>query len=72
MTIHEGVNEIKCIMTNIILNLYRDGFQEVGWDELFKAKLAESENVYHECARDVGLSTSIPNPSMRIPSSFTS
>jgi hypothetical protein len=66
MTIREGVNEMRYIMTNTTLNLYRRGLQEVEEVERLEVTLAEDEIAYCGSVGDAGPSTSILGPSSSI------
>jgi len=61
--IREGVNEIGLTVVNTSLNLYRDGFQEVGEVKCLETTPAKDEIAYCESVEDVGSSTSIPSSS---------
>jgi len=63
MTIREGVDEIRCIVANITLNLYCGGLQEV---EHLEVALPEDKTAYHGSVRDACPSTSIPDSSMSV------
>jgi hypothetical protein len=72
MTIREGVNEMRCIMANTMLNLYRRGLQEVEEAERLEVTLAEDGIAYFGSVGDAGPSTSIPGPSSSVSGSSTS
>lgn len=66
MTIHESVDEMRCIVANTMLNLYCGGLQEVGEVQNLEVALAKDEIAYHESVGDVDPSTSILNPFMSV------
>ena len=49
ITIHESVNEMGCIVTNITLDFYHGGLHKVKKVVFFKVALVKDEIVYHEC-----------------------
>jgi hypothetical protein len=63
---------MECIIANTSLDLCRGGLQEFWEIERLKVALVEDEIAYHKSIGDIGHSTSISDPSMSIPSSFTS
>jgi hypothetical protein len=66
--IHESINKMAYALTNNSLNLCRARLKEVKEVEHHKETLAEDKIVYHEqghAVRELGPSTSIPNPFTR-------
>jgi hypothetical protein len=57
--IQEGVDEMRHIVANTMLNLCHGGLQEVGEAERLEVALTEDEIAYHENVGDVGPSMSI-------------
>ena len=66
MTIHKIIDEMKCIVANITLNLYCGGLlevKEIEEVECLKVTLTEDEITY--CG-NIGSSTSVPGPSISV------
>ena len=64
MIICEGVDEMRHVVANTMLNFYHGELQEVGEVKCLKVALIEDEIVYRRNVKDASLSTSIPGPSM--------
>ncbi|GFZ19340.1 hypothetical protein Acr_28g0000450 [Actinidia rufa] len=65
--LHEGVDEMGCVMANNTLDLCRHGLQEAGEAEHLDVTLAEDEIAFREQGyvfRNAGPSTSVPSTSM--------
>jgi len=71
MTIHEGVNEMGYIITNITLNLCHNGFQEVIEVERLEMTLTKYKIVYCESDRDADPSINVSCLFTNVPGLFT-
>ena len=72
MTIHEDIDEMRCIMTNTTLNICHNGLQETEEVECLEAASIKDEIAYRESVGDTVPSTSILGISMSVPYLSTS
>ena len=79
MTIHEDIDEMRCIVANTTFNICHGRLQETGEVECLEVASIEDEITYRESVGNTGPSMSIPWPStsilgmsMTVPDLFTS